>query len=618
MSLANAAVDQGQLADKPESGFAAQSLWISVVLPAIVFWAIFAWMNGPSGFEKLLERGPVDNDDLMRLAQIRDLLAGQGFFDLNQTRMNAPLGLDMHWSRLVDAPIAGLMMLGQTILGEKYAEPFALTVWPILSLLPALMALGFISRACGAAGAILPGLFFAFVATTPNYFFTAGKIDHHNIQMALCLTMLACVLWCRTVPLLAAAGGIVMAVMLSIGLEGLLYALICSVWVSVLWVLSGDEYGRQLTGFSAGLGLGTLATFYGLTYPHTGPTYDCDVISFAYIPAVIFGTFGLAILGQRSQQFGSAATRLTGVAACGGVAVLVLAFTESACLGGPYEALTPELKAQWFNNIEETQSILGVLAYNKIKAFVKYPYLLIGLAIGLYLMVKAWREETPERDALLLVTLMLAAGTLITLIQVRAATFATFLAVPLFAALAAQIREGLNSAKSQALAAVVLACVWVAGSNMSWHAFGAFVLGGKREDPNAMAGEKGCALPQGLAVLKKQTPGVVLNSIYMGPWILSHTRHGAVAGPYHRNEAGILHSRYALSGSPEAARKIITARGAQYVLWCAANGEAQNLTKANSDGLVARVARGNIPNWLVPLNDFDKSGLRILRVVPQN
>lgn len=618
MSLANTATGGEALPGKPGFGLSSHSSWVTVVVPAVFLWAVFAWMNGPAGIEKLAERGLSDNDDLMRLAQIRDLLSGQAFFDLYQDRMNAPLGLDMHWSRLVDLPIAGLILLGEALLGKAHAEPFALTVWPILTMLPVFIALGFISKACGTASAVLPGLFFAFVATTPNYFFTPGKIDHHNIQMALCLTMIACALWSRTVPVLATVSGLIMAVMLSIGLEGLLYAVLCAAWFPVLWAVYGDVYAQQLTRFAVGLGAGTLATFFGLTYPHAGITFDCDVISFAYVPAIMFGAFGFTFLGQRTDQFSSPVGRLAGVGAVGAISVLVLALTESACLGGPYEALTPELKAQWFNNIEETQSILGILGYNKVKAFVKYPYLLLGLAAGAWLIYKSWQTATPERDAQLLLVLMLLAGTAITLIQVRAATFATFLAVPVFAALAGDIRSRLNDARSPAIAALCLAMVWVAGSNMAWHAFGAFVLGGKRDDPSATVGSKGCGLPEQLAVLKSQDKGTVLNSIYMGPWILAHTEHGAVAGPYHRNEAGILHSRYALSGSAEAARQIIDARGAKYVMWCAANGEGINLKNANPNGLVAQVENGNVPVWLQPLTDPEKTGLRIFKVLPLN
>jgi hypothetical protein len=48
-----------------------------------------------------------DTDDNMRIMQVRALLHGQGWFDLRQYRMNPPLGANIHWSRLVDLPIAG-------------------------------------------------------------------------------------------------------------------------------------------------------------------------------------------------------------------------------------------------------------------------------------------------------------------------------------------------------------------------------------------------------------------------------------------------------------------------------------------------------------------------------
>src|ERR1700733_1318490 len=47
-----------------------------------------------------------DTDDATRLVQVHDFLAGQGWFDLTQYRIDPPDGLLMHWSRLVDVPIA--------------------------------------------------------------------------------------------------------------------------------------------------------------------------------------------------------------------------------------------------------------------------------------------------------------------------------------------------------------------------------------------------------------------------------------------------------------------------------------------------------------------------------
>src|SRR6185503_18571311 len=51
-----------------------------------------------------------DTDDNMRMMQVRGLLHGQGWFDLRNYRMNPPFGANIHWSRLVDLPIAGLIV----------------------------------------------------------------------------------------------------------------------------------------------------------------------------------------------------------------------------------------------------------------------------------------------------------------------------------------------------------------------------------------------------------------------------------------------------------------------------------------------------------------------------
>ena len=52
-----------------------------------------------------------DTDDNMRMMQVRDLIAGQGWFDLRQYRLSPPEGADIHWSRLVDLPIAAIYLV---------------------------------------------------------------------------------------------------------------------------------------------------------------------------------------------------------------------------------------------------------------------------------------------------------------------------------------------------------------------------------------------------------------------------------------------------------------------------------------------------------------------------
>jgi hypothetical protein len=52
-----------------------------------------------------------DMDDAMRLVQVREFLAGRGWFDLHELRLGPPDGYDTHWSRLIDAGIAGLFLM---------------------------------------------------------------------------------------------------------------------------------------------------------------------------------------------------------------------------------------------------------------------------------------------------------------------------------------------------------------------------------------------------------------------------------------------------------------------------------------------------------------------------
>src|SRR4029078_13165404 len=74
--------------------------------------------------------GPTrSTDDAMRLVQVRDLLAGQGWYDLTQYRLSPPEGVVMYWSRLIDVPIAFLIRVTDWAVPAALAERLALTVW---------------------------------------------------------------------------------------------------------------------------------------------------------------------------------------------------------------------------------------------------------------------------------------------------------------------------------------------------------------------------------------------------------------------------------------------------------------------------------------------------------
>ncbi|MEQ9315131.1 MAG: hypothetical protein RLN72_04715, partial [Henriciella sp.] len=90
----------------------------------------------------LLKAGPafggdlLGSDDMMRMQQVRDLITGQnGWYDVSQDRLLTPEGGAMHWSRVPDLFLAGVVWIAQPIVGRAMAEGIAVTLWPALQLI---------------------------------------------------------------------------------------------------------------------------------------------------------------------------------------------------------------------------------------------------------------------------------------------------------------------------------------------------------------------------------------------------------------------------------------------------------------------------------------------------
>ena len=100
--MSDLTLTSGHAARKEQSG-AYPNILISLVFLAATLTLASPAMN--SGIFDALS-----TDDAMRLVEVRDLIGGQGWFDLFQYRLDPP-GTSMHWSRLIDAPLAALILL---------------------------------------------------------------------------------------------------------------------------------------------------------------------------------------------------------------------------------------------------------------------------------------------------------------------------------------------------------------------------------------------------------------------------------------------------------------------------------------------------------------------------
>ncbi|HET9599423.1 MAG TPA: hypothetical protein VFP65_27865, partial [Anaeromyxobacteraceae bacterium] len=122
--------------------------------------------------------GLPDTDDNMRIMQVRALLHGQGWYDLRNYRMNPPWGANIHWSRLVDLPIAGLILSLRPFLGGAGAEKWAVAIAPLLPYVLLLFSLAITARRLVAPLAYPLALLAVFFAGSTNGMFMPERIDH--------------------------------------------------------------------------------------------------------------------------------------------------------------------------------------------------------------------------------------------------------------------------------------------------------------------------------------------------------------------------------------------------------------------------------------------------------
>src|SRR4051794_41124003 len=151
-------------------------------------------VNALGGFPGLTDAGG-DNDSLLRLVEVRDMLAGQGWFDLHQYRMGPEGGFVMHWSRLVDAPLAVIILAASALTGSMaMAEAIAQVLWPSLLFCLAVFFLARAARSFAGVGAVLPAIVIGAAALHFIGIFLPGALDHHNVQLTLTMASLSLLL----------------------------------------------------------------------------------------------------------------------------------------------------------------------------------------------------------------------------------------------------------------------------------------------------------------------------------------------------------------------------------------------------------------------------------------
>ena len=546
-----------------------------------------------------------DTDDNLRMAQVHAWLGGQGWYDLRQYKLNPPDGFNIHWSRLVDLPIATIELMIRPFFGTVVAQKTAAALAPMLPLGVTLGALALTARRLIAPGAFAIAVGLALVPQDAMRMFMPLRVDHHGWQLAF-LTI--------TIAGLADTkrwrGGLTMglssAASLAIGLELMPFLVICGAAVVLRWVEQAEEAPR-MQGYGLALGGGT-AVAYLVFASYDNAVPRCDALTPVWLSAMVAaGALCFALSWLRVDKW---PVRL-GLAAVGG-AILAIGFALAfpQCLGRP-EGVSDELYRLWLSNVREAKPITKQ-GWDTALAVAILP--VIG-AIGSVWMV--WMARGTARFAVWVpVALVSIVSALLLLWQMRAGAAAQLMAVPGATAVAWAILPRLAWHRLMAVRTlgVIAAVLAISGAGLILAL--PHLKTTKTTERTKLINRANFRCPS-LAALRPvaQLPATtIFTFVDLGPRLINVTHHKAVAGPYHRNGDAILDVHHAFGRSPDEAQAIMKRHGATLLMTCPNMSEATVHRARHPNGFYSRLAKGEKFGWLTPVPMPNGSPLLVWRI----
>jgi hypothetical protein len=539
-----------------------------------------------------------DTDDAMRLVGVRELLAGQAWYDHVQHRLNVPFGAELHWSRLVDAPLSALLVVLRPIFGAQ-AELVMLYAWPLLLLGLLLWLTARVSILLAGPEGELPGLALPALSLISMTEFAPGRIDHHSVQILLALVMLLSASLAMQRPRWAIAAGIAAGLALAIGVEAVPAIAATTLAFGLAWVLR-PETAPALRRFGLSFGMTSLVLFFQHQPPQKWFIAYCDEIALPFaLGALVAGGLLLAL---STLRLSSAWARLIAGGVAGALTLAVLYAIAPACFRAPYASLDPWLIARWIDRIDEAKPIWTSLSTDMpyVVGVVSAP-LLAGVALALGLRTANRDQQT----RLLVYGLFLVTAIAVMALQVRGARLATSLAIPGAALLIAELRARFIAHKSAGNLALVTGA-WFGSAGLLVGLAGALVAlalpgGDKASAGELQAGLSGCRLPSSYAPLAQLEAQNVMAPVDLGSHILAFTAHAVVGAPYHRNGDGVLDTFRFFNAPIADARDIAARRGLGLLVVCPGMPELTGQPDAAADAFVRLYAGDTLPPWLVPL-----------------
>ena len=535
-----------------------------------------------------------DPDDAMRLVEVRDWLAGQAWFDLTAHRLMPPDGVFMHWSRLMDVPIAALIRLFSAVAPVEAAERITRIVFPLAC--TAVLFAGVIALARSLIADAPPFAPVLIAATTGMLLmpFAPGTLDHHGVQICLLVFMVAASLrgLDATHPGDGAMAAGLAVLSLAISVENLPFIAVLAMVLGLAWLWTGQAFDQTLRNAGLALG-GTAAMLYLATVgPARYGDASCDAFSAFHLMVLLCGGAGFALLGQFGHMFSGRLPRGGALVALGGIVLFAATRRNAACLGDPLAALDAFLRDNWLRDVREARPLLTILRETPDLAAPLLYAPLLGLA---GIVAACAREGGIARRRWLGLLAFTLAGAMAAAWQVRALASVTPLAlmggvyVLQLAWRAARARLGPAMARPVSLAMVL------PFSSLFW----AIATPTAETDARLPQGEaQDCLANAAYAPLAGLGAASMLAPVDLGAHLLANTSIMPIAAPFHRDANGIRAALEFFLSEPAEAHAIALRARAHFVVTCPWLREVAIYAERAPHGMAAELAAGRAPDWL--------------------
>jgi len=544
-----------------------------------------------------------DTDDATRMIEVRELLAGQSWFDMTLSRFGGAHPLVSHWSRLIDLPIAMLLSAYELVLEPAQAELATRATWPLVLLLAFLYLLAREAEVRNGRKAVLITIVVA-MTCVGTVQFLPGRIDHHGAIILCAVIGLLRLARSFDDPNAGWSAGIFLGLANAIGYEAL--TLIAPLFgVAVLYgllprrSLQGPSNAAVTFAATLAIALSVTTASSSLFVSH------CDALSFNLVALATIGAIGVCLV-QAIEHRISTVAKFAILAVTGAAAIGSYVWAEPACLAGPFGQVDPEVVPIWLRHVSETKNILSLPPQS---IAITFAYFVIAFYCGVRL------SQSERDDALRFHMLMLLIAIPLSLWQIKLLPYALFLTAQLIGGYLGTTQPAACQPMSKLTKGMFAVALLLLVGGAGWILFSVSTPMVRSLKARTQAIDN-CLSTASITPLTHLPAGLAVTDVNLGPYLVNLTQLDALAAPYHRLGSSIVEAHRILHASPADAERRLRAVGARYVITCDALSSTEPQRGVPDDALRKLLLASEPPAFLDPVPLPAPTQLKVWQLKP--